>query len=88
MIRDSSLVKPSLLSPKGEVALLASLQILVPGAGFAHTMALSQGCSTAALLTFAAVVLVSKLCLTPCNPMDRSLPGSSVHGILQARILE
>ena len=24
----------------------------------------------------------------PCNPVDRSLPGSSVHGILQARILE
>ena len=23
-----------------------------------------------------------------CNPMDNSLPGSSVHGILQARILE
>ena len=23
-----------------------------------------------------------------CNPMDCSLPGSSVHGILQARILE
>ena len=23
-----------------------------------------------------------------CDPMDRSLPGSSVHGILQARILE
>ena len=23
-----------------------------------------------------------------CNPMDHSLPGSSVHGILQARILE
>ena len=23
-----------------------------------------------------------------CNPMDSSLPGSSVHGILQARILE
>ena len=23
-----------------------------------------------------------------CNPMDLSLPGSSVHGILQARILE
>ena len=28
------------------------------------------------------------LCLTHCNPMDGSLPGSSVHGILQARILE
>ena len=27
-------------------------------------------------------------CLTPCNPMDCSLPGSSVHGIFQARILE
>ena len=29
-----------------------------------------------------------KLCLTVCDPMDCSLPGSSVHGILQARILE
>ena len=27
-------------------------------------------------------------CLTLCDPMDHSLPGSSVHGILQARILE
>ena len=27
-------------------------------------------------------------CLTLCNPMDCSLPGYSVHGILQARILE
>ena len=29
-----------------------------------------------------------QLCLTLCNLMDCSLPGSSVHGILQARILE
>ena len=28
------------------------------------------------------------LCLTFCNPVDCSPPGSSVHGILQARILE
>ena len=28
------------------------------------------------------------LCLTLCNPMDDSPPGSCVHGILQARILE
>ena len=28
------------------------------------------------------------LCLTLCNPLDCSLPSSSVHGILQARILE
>jgi len=25
---------------------------------------------------------------SPINPMDCSLPGSSIHGILQARILE
>ena len=29
-----------------------------------------------------------QLCLTLCNPMDCSPPGSSVHGILQVRILE
>ena len=29
-----------------------------------------------------------KLLSTLCDPMDCSLPGSSVHGILQARILE
>ena len=33
-------------------------------------------------------VLVAQPCPTLCNPMDCSLPGSSVHGILQARILE
>ena len=27
-------------------------------------------------------------CPTPCDPMDCSPPGSSVHGLLQARILE
>ena len=29
-----------------------------------------------------------QLCSTLCSPMDYSLPGFSVHGILQARILE
>ena len=33
-------------------------------------------------------VKVSQLCLTLLDPMDCSLPGSSVHGILQTRILE
>ena len=33
-------------------------------------------------------VLVTQLCLTLCNPSDCSPPGSSVHGILRARILE
>ena len=27
-------------------------------------------------------------CLTLSDPMDRSLPGSSIHGIFQARVLE
>ena len=31
---------------------------------------------------------VAQLCPTLCDPIDCSLPGSSVHGILQARILE
>ena len=33
-------------------------------------------------------VLVAQSCLTLCNPMDHSLPGSPVHGIHQARILQ
>ena len=31
---------------------------------------------------------VAQSCPTPSNPMDYSLPGSSVHGIFQARVLE
>ena len=38
--------------------------------------------------TSLAELLVTQSCLTLCNPMDRRPPGSSVHGILQARILE
>ena len=37
-------------------------------------------------VTAAAYLLQS--CPTLCNPIDCSLPGSSVHGILQARVLE
>ena len=31
---------------------------------------------------------VTQWCLTLCDPMDCSLPGSSIHGVFQARILE
>ena len=31
---------------------------------------------------------VSQLCLTLSDPMDCSLPGSSIRGIFQARVLE
>ena len=33
-------------------------------------------------------VLVAQLCPTLCDPIHCSLPGSSVHGILQAIIVE
>ena len=33
-------------------------------------------------------MFVAQLCLTLCDPTDCSPPGSCVHGILQARILE
>ena len=39
-------------------------------------------------ITMCEWVLSPKLCLTLCNPMDCSPPGSSVHGISRARILE
>ena len=34
------------------------------------------------------LVLVTQSCLTLCDPLDCSPPGSSIHGIFQARILE
>ena len=39
------------------------------------------------LLSFRASCCMSA-CKTLCDPRDHSLPGCSVHGILQARILE
>ena len=44
------------------------------------------GLQTAAATAAAAKSLQS--CPTPCNPIDGSPPGSSVPGILQARVLE
>ena len=37
---------------------------------------------------YLCLVWVAQSCPTLCNPMDCSLPGSSVHGIFQASILE
>ena len=41
-----------------------------------------------ALTCITIAVLVTQSCPTLCDPMDCSPPGSSVHGILQAWILE
>ena len=40
------------------------------------------------IYVYMCVCSVSKSCQTLCDPMDHSLPGSNVHGILQARIQE
>ena len=45
-------------------------------------------CTDTCNLLRAVLCLVTQLCPTLCKPMDSSLPGSSVHGISQARILE
>ena len=39
------------------------------------------------LAIFPYISCVAQLCLTLCDRMDCTLPGSSVHGLLQARIL-
>ena len=39
-------------------------------------------------LSMKGEMLVTQSCPTLYNPKDRSLPGSSVHGILQARVLD
>ena len=38
-----------------------------------------------AIVSLISKVLVAQLCLTVCNPMDCSPPGSSVHGILPGK---
>ena len=46
------------------------------------------GCFPTHYFTLLKCVLVTQLCPTLCDPMDYSPPGSSVHGMFQARILE
>ena len=46
------------------------------------------GCGDPALSLLDACVQALQSCPTLCDPMDCSPPGSSVNGILQARILE
>ena len=62
--------------------------IIIIGYVIYWVLTMSQLPSKVILCTFLVGCLVAQLCLTLCNPMDCSPPGSSVHGILQARILE
>ena len=55
---------------------------------FINNLKLWQVKSTASERKVEKEKLVTQLCLTLCDPMDCSPPGSSIHGILQARVLE
>ena len=46
------------------------------------------GCDSWTIKKAAAAAKSLQSCLTVCDPMDCSLPGSSVHGIFQAIVLE
>ena len=49
----------------------------------------TQGCVCVCVRVCVHVcVLVTLSCTTVCDPVDYNPPGSSVHGVLQARILE
>ena len=45
-------------------------------------------CSQKKKIIYIYICIKTQLCLTLCEPIDGSPPGSSVHGILQARILD
>ena len=49
---------------------------------------MSSSPDEAATAAAAAAAKSLKSCLTLCDPIDGSPPGSSVHGIFQARVLE
>ena len=57
------------------------------GICMAESLSSSSETITILLIDYVCAKLL-RLCLTLCNPTDYSLSGSSVHGILQARILK
>ena len=65
--------------------LLCLLGYLHPCQGYVW---LWQGLSDSHSICVCVCVLVAQSCPTLCDSMDYSPPGSSAHGILQARILE
>ena len=73
---------------KVKVKLLSRVQLLATPRTSAHQAPLSMGFFQARVLEWGAIAFSDKYIYDSCNPMDYSLPGSSVHGIHQARILE
>ena len=77
----------------GEAPLIAWVQ---PGSAGRHARSMTASNSLTYTLfpqlisdsEFTGIGLVAKLCPTLVTPWDCNTPGSSVHGIIQARILE
>ena len=62
---------------------------LSPESNLYHSMKVLTGYTCSYLFgLYAGLCLVTQSCPTLCDPMDCHLPGSSVCGILQAKILE
>ena len=82
----STLVSNFHLTPNLQLLLSWShIWVLWKGGG-ANTEITVPG--TCVVLCCVVLCVLVQLCLTLCDPMDCSLPGSSVHEIFQARILE
>ena len=68
------------------------IQVIIWGAGVLQMLSVHQISRQWRQCVFLLVILcvcsVTQSCPTFCNPMDYSPPGSSVHGVLQARILQ
>ena len=76
----------SVISKTKNLSVIASkwfCEVFSPQNGHVLSIRLGKDISQAV-----CVSVICSVCLTLCNPMDYSLPGSSTHGILQARILE
>ena len=66
----------------------ASLMSPALASVFFTTSEAPTGEPTMCISSSSVAVLVAQLCPTLCDPTNYSPPGSSVHGILQARTLE
>ena len=60
---------------------------MIPMSPVSFSEPMMKYCSRQTITTQCDMCVRAPSCLTVCNPMDCSLPGSSVHGMFQARIL-
>ena len=74
-------------APRGLCLPAPAAWVAVPGPT-SHSAPRPRAPQRAAAAAAAAAAKSLQSCLTPCDPIDSSPPGSTVSGILQARILE